>query len=68
MILVFRRWEVARTLLPSFNDTVLLLGTSVMEVCGSDSKSKLVADGTGGPKTPVYHYHSIYDSFTWQDK
>lgn len=23
---------------------------------------------TGGPKTPVYHYHSIYDSFTWQDK
>ena len=23
---------------------------------------------TGGPKTPVYHYHSIYDSFAWQEK
>lgn len=23
---------------------------------------------SGGPGTPVYHYHSIYDSFTWQDK
>ncbi|KAK8864419.1 hypothetical protein IAR55_001667 [Kwoniella newhampshirensis] len=22
----------------------------------------------GGPKDPVYHYHSIYDSFTWQQK
>ncbi|WVQ80772.1 hypothetical protein IAT38_002877 [Cryptococcus sp. DSM 104549] len=23
---------------------------------------------TGGPKDAVYHYHSIYDSFTWQQK
>lgn len=22
----------------------------------------------GGPKAPVYHYHSIYDSYTWQRK
>ena len=22
----------------------------------------------GGPKSPAYHYHSIYDSFTWQEK
>ncbi len=22
----------------------------------------------GGPKDPPYHYHSIYDSQTWQDK
>ncbi|KAL7421862.1 Vacuolar protein sorting-associated protein 70 [Cryptotrichosporon argae] len=23
---------------------------------------------SGGPKDPVYHYHSIYDSHSWQDK
>ena len=58
-------------------EELALSGTGVSPLgSGSDFTSFLqrygVASGNigfdGGPKSAVYHYHSIYDSFAWQDK
>jgi N-acetylated-alpha-linked acidic dipeptidase len=47
-------------------------GVSRATTQAMDSSSRQVASANfgygGGPKDPVYHYHSIYDSFTWQEK
>jgi len=44
----------------------------VLPLSEADLAEIQVASGnmgySGGPKDPVYHYHSIYDSFTWQEK
>lgn len=36
--------------------------------CADDQIASTDMGFKGGPKDPVYHYHSIYDSFTWQEK